>query len=105
ESFDVTRDHVIVHTLEQASSRLAIWSHSGQRERGIELGGLTSVTGPAADPAGHRFGYTVQSFAEPPVAAVADARDGTSGVTARLDLPSSFDARSIAVDQETYRSK
>src|SRR2546430_3977416 len=43
ESFDVTRDHVIVHTLEQASSRLAIWSHSGQRERGIELGGLTSV--------------------------------------------------------------
>jgi prolyl oligopeptidase len=105
ESFDVTRDRVIVHTLERASSRLAIWSHAGRRERNIELGGLTSVTGPAADPAGDRFGYTVQSFASPPVAVVADARDGTTATVARLELPASFDADSIAVDQETYTSK
>jgi prolyl oligopeptidase len=105
ESFDVTRDHVVVHTLERASSRLAIWSHDGRREREIELGGLATVTGPAADPAGDRFGYSVQSFAAPPVAVVADARDGAIAEVARLELPRSFDARTIAVDQETYRSK
>jgi prolyl oligopeptidase len=105
ESFDVTRDRVIVHTLERASSRVAIWSHGGSHEGDIELGGLTSVSGPAADPVGDRFGYTVQSFASPPVAVVADARDGSTATVARLALPASFDAAAIAVDQQTYRSK
>jgi prolyl oligopeptidase len=104
ESFDVTRDRVIVHTLEQASSRLAIWTHAGQREREIALDGLTTVSGPAADPVRDLFGYTVQSFASPPRALVADARDGGTTEVARLELPATFDPASIAVHQESYRS-
>src|SRR4029077_16026597 len=63
ESFDVTRDRVIVHTLEEASSRLAIWTQAGRLEREVALGGLSTVTGPTADPVGETFGYSVQSFA------------------------------------------
>jgi prolyl oligopeptidase len=105
ESVDVTRDRVIVHTLERASSRLAIWSQDGRLERNIALGALTSVVGPAADPAGDHFGYNLQSFASPPAAVIADARDGVAAEVARLELPATFDARAIAVDQERYRSK
>src|SRR5207247_1857014 len=60
EAFDVTRDRVVVHTLDRASSRLAIWTHDGLLEREIALDGLTTVSGPAADPDSDRFGYTVQ---------------------------------------------
>jgi len=104
ESFEVTRDRLIVHTLERASSHLAIWSHDGRHEGDVALDGLMTVTGPAADPTGDRFGYTVQSFASPPVAVVADARDGAAAEVARLDLPATFVARTITVDQERYRS-
>ena len=105
ESFDVTRDQVIVHTLERAASRLAIWTHAAYHERDVSLDGLMTVIGPTADPVGHTFGYTVQSFASPPAALVVDARDGDAVEVARLELPRTFDPNTIAVDQDTYRSK
>jgi len=105
ESFDVTRDRVIAHTLERASSRLAIWTHAGRLEREVELDGVSTVSGPGADPLGDLFGYTVQSFASPPRALVADARDGGTAEVARLELPATFDPAEIVVEQESYRSK
>ena len=111
ESFDVTRSHVIVHTLVNAVSRIAIWSHDGRREREIALPAFSalsdrgSAVSPTADPAGDRVGYTVDSFTRPPVAYVADARTGEMEVVAALDVPAGFEPDAIAVEQELYASK
>ena len=111
ESFDVTRSHLLVHTLEHATSRLSIWSHDGVRERSVPLEPFISLLGkwpaisPVADPESERFGYTVDSFTRPPVAYVGDAATGESEQVAALDVPLAFDPRSIAVDQERYRSR
>ena len=111
ESFDVTRSHVIVHTLVDATSRLSVWSHAGAWERDIALPRFSalldkgSAVSPIADPDGDRFGYTIDSFTRPPVAYVADARTGEVEVVSALPAPSGFDPSSIAVEQERYRSK
>lgn len=109
-SFDVTRSHVIVHTLVNAVSRIAIWSHDGRRLRDLTLPPFTalldkgSAVSPIADPDGDRFGYTVDSFSRPPVAYVADARTGQTEAVAALDAPVGFDADAVAVEQELYAS-
>ena len=111
ESFDVTRSHVIVHTLVNAVSRLSIWSHDGRHEGDLELPPFAalldkgSAVSPIADPTGDRFGYTVDSFTRPPVAYVADARTGDSDTVASLDVPAGFEPDAIAVEQELYTSK
>jgi prolyl oligopeptidase len=111
ESFDVTRSHVIVHTLVNAASRLSIWSHDGRWQRDIGLPPFSalldkgSAVSPTADPAGDRFGYTVDSFTRPPVAFVGDAQSGATEVTSSLDVPAGFDPDAIAVEQEWYLSK
>jgi prolyl oligopeptidase len=111
ESFDVTRSHVIVHTLVNAASRLSIWSQDGRWQRDIALPPFSalldkgSAVSPIGDPDGDRFGYTVDSFTRPPVAFVGDARTGETEVISSLDAPAGFDPEAIAVEQEWYRSK
>jgi len=111
ESFDVTRSHVIVHRLVNAVSRVSVWSHDGRCLRDLPLPPFAalldkgSAVSPTADPAGDRFGFTVDSFTRPPVAYVADARTGETDVVASLDLPAGFDPDAIAVEQELYASK
>ncbi|HEV2251136.1 MAG TPA: prolyl oligopeptidase family serine peptidase [Candidatus Limnocylindria bacterium] len=111
ESFDVTRSHVIVHTLVDVASRLSIWSHAGRWERDIALPPFSALldkgaaVSPIADPDGDRFGYTVDSFTRPPVAYVADARSGETEVVAALPAPAGFEPDAITVGQETFRSK
>jgi prolyl oligopeptidase len=111
ESFDVTRSHVIVHTLVDATSRLSVWSHAGRWERDIALPPFSALldkgaaVSPIADPDGDRFGYTLDSFTWPPVAYVADARTGETEVVASLGVPAGFDADAFTVEQERYRSK
>ncbi|HLZ48357.1 MAG TPA: prolyl oligopeptidase family serine peptidase, partial [Candidatus Limnocylindria bacterium] len=111
ESFDVTRSHVVVHTLVNAVSRVSIWSHDGRHGGDLELPPFAalldkgSAVSPSADPTGDRFGYTVDSFTRPPVAYVADARTGDSVTVASLDVPAGFEPDAIAVEQELYASK
>ena len=111
ESFDVTTSHVVVHTLVNASSRLAIWSQDGAWQRDVPLPPFVAllhrwpVVSPAADPESERFGYTVDSFVRPPVAYVADADTGESQVFAQLAIPVGFDASAILVEQHRFRSK
>ncbi|MHB8630713.1 MAG: prolyl oligopeptidase family serine peptidase [Candidatus Limnocylindria bacterium] len=111
ESFDVTRTHLIVHTLVDASSRLSIWSHDGIWERDLALDPFValldrgSTVSPLADHASERFGYTVDSFTRPPVAYVGDADSGLSEVVAQLAVPAGWDPGAIAVQQERFRSK
>ena len=107
ESFDVTQSHLVVHTLERATSRLAIWSHNGVRRRDVPLDPFVSLLGgsPVADPESERFGYTVESFVRPPAAYLADAETGESECIAALDVPAGSDPSSIAVEQQFYRSK
>jgi prolyl oligopeptidase len=111
ESFDVTRSHLIVHTLVNASSRLSIWSHDGTWQRDVSLDPFVALldrapaVSPMADPDSERFGYTVDSFTRPPVAYVADADTGDSEVVAGLALPPGSDPSAIVVEQERFRSK
>ena len=110
-SFDVTRSHLVIHTLEHATSRLAIWSHDGVWQRDVSLPPFVGLLdrwpsrSPVADPSSDRFGYTVDSFVRPAVAYVGDAASGVSEEVARLELPADFDADAIVVEQERYRSK
>ena len=110
QSFDVTRSHLVVHTLVDASSRLSIWSHDGTWQRDVALDPFVALLdraptiSPLADPETERFGYTVDSFTRPPVAYVCDADTGRSDVVAELDVPAGFDPAAIAVEQERYRS-
>src|SRR5438132_3051289 len=111
ESFDVTRRHLIVHTLENAASKLSIWSHDGERLREVPLPPFVALLdrwpalSPTADPESERFGYTVDSFTRPPVAYVGDAATGRSEVVAELAVPAGFDASAVAVEQDRFRSK
>ncbi|MEA2662476.1 MAG: prolyl oligopeptidase [Chloroflexota bacterium] len=111
ESFDVTRSHLVVHTLVNASSRLSIWSQDGRWERDVPLDPFVALldrapaVSPAADPESERFGYTTDSFSRPPVAYVGDADTGASEVVAELAIPAGFDPRSVTVDQQFFRSK
>jgi len=110
ESFDVTRSHLVIHTLEHVTSRLSIWSHDGVHERDVPLEPFGSLLetwpaiSPAADPESDRFGYTVDSFTRPPVAYVGDAATGESEQVAALEVPAGYDPGSITVEQERYRS-
>lgn len=107
ESFDVTRSHLVIHTLEHATSRLSIWSHEGVHEREVRLDPFVSLLAgsPFADPESDRFAYTVDSFACPAVAYVGDAATGESERVAALAAPAGFDASAIVVEQDRYRSK
>ena len=111
ESFDVTRSHILVHTLVDATSRLEIWSHDGTHERDVALDPFVALldrppgVSPFADPESERFGYTVDSFTRPPIAYVGDADMGRSEVVAELAVPSGFDASAIVVEQDRFRSK
>ncbi|HAL27925.1 MAG TPA: S9 family peptidase [Chloroflexi bacterium] len=111
ESFDVTRSHLVVHTLVNASSRLSIWSQDGRWERDVPLDPFVALLdrapaiSPMADPESERFGYTVDSFTRPPVAYVGDADTGASEVVAELAVPAGLDPLAISVEQEPYRSK
>ena len=107
QSFDVTRSQLVVHTLEHATSRLAIWSHDGVRVRDVPLAPFASLLGgsPVADHDSERFGYTLDSFTRPPVAMVTDAATGETEVVAELAVPAGFDPASISVEQESVRSK
>src|SRR5437763_2696424 len=110
QSFDVTRSHIVVHTLVNATSRLTVWSQAGRWERDVPLDPLVAlldrapVLSPAADPESERFRYTVDSFIRPAIAYVADAETGASEQVAALEVPGGFDPAAIAVEQEVYRS-
>lgn len=105
ESFDVTRDHLVVHTLEQAVSRLAVWTQDGRRLRTVELPAQVTVVGPVADPAGHRFGFTFESFVRPATAVVADAVSGAAEPVAALPAPEGLDPEAFVIEQERYGSR
>ena len=105
ESFDVTARHVVVHSLDRAVSRLAVWAQDGRPVREVPLPGSGTVTGPVADPAGDRFGFTFESFVRPAVAQVASADGGEATTVSTLPLPAGLDPDALVVDQERYRSR
>jgi prolyl oligopeptidase len=104
ESFDRTRDRIAVLRLVRATSRLATYDLRGKDEREIALPSLGAVEMVDGDHAGDRVGYTFQSFTQPPIAFVADARTGETREVARLARPN-LDVANIAVEQTTYSSR
>jgi prolyl oligopeptidase len=105
EGFDRTRDRIAVLRLVRATSRLATYDVRGNDEREIALPSLGAVEIVDCDRAGHGVGYTFQSFTQPPVAFVADARTGETREVARLAMPRNLDVSNIAVEQTTYSSR
>lgn len=109
DAFRLTRDRIAVHTLERATSRLAIWTTDGRKEREVQLPQLGAISGTgndiglAADEAGDLVTYTFQSFAEPPASYAVDVRTGAAREVVRLPRPAGIPE--IAVEQTWYRSK
>jgi len=109
EGAALTRHRIAVHTLEHATSRLAIWTAEGRRERTVDLPGLGSIdaspflTGLRADRGGDTVVYQWQSFAEPAAAYAVDARSGGTTELVRLRRPAGIPE--IVVEQARYRSK
>ncbi|MDQ3399405.1 MAG: prolyl oligopeptidase family serine peptidase [Chloroflexota bacterium] len=109
EEFDLTRAHIMVHRLERATSRLALWRRDGVFEREVALPGVgalaPSIPGPGicGDVESDRACFTYQSFAQPPRAFALDARSGAVAPLVSAGQPA-FAAR-IVVEQTTFRSK
>ena len=105
ESFDRTRDRVAVLRLHRATARIATYDLQGRDEREVPLPSLGAVETVEGDHDGDLIGYTFQSFTQPLIAFVADARAGRANEIVRLRMPERLDVASIAVEQTTYPSK
>ncbi len=105
ESFALTRDRIVVHTLRSAASRLAVWTMTGGFERELPIDGPGTVEGPHADAEGDAVGYMYTSFILPGAAVLADVRDGRAREVARLDAPGGGPSAAPEVHQVTYASR
>ena len=105
QGFDRTRDRIAVLRLVRATSRLTTYDLRGADEREIGLPSLGAVEMVDGDRVGDGVGYTFQSFTQPPIAFVADARTGEAQQVARLAMPRGLDIGNIAVEQTTYPSR
>jgi prolyl oligopeptidase len=105
ESFDRTRDRVAVLRLRRATSRLATYDLQGRDEREIPLPSLGAIELVEGDHDGDLIGYTFQSFTQPPIAFVADARTGKAEEIVRLRMRLGLDVASVTVEQTAYASK
>ena len=105
EGFDRTRDRLAVLRLVRATSRLATYDLDGQNEREVSLPSLGAIEFVEGDQDGDRVGYTFQSFTQPPIAFVADARTGRTDEVVRLGMPARLDVASVSVEQTTYASR
>ena len=105
QGFDRTRDRIAVLRLVRATSRLSTYDLRGADEREIALPSLGAVEMVDGDRVGDSVGYTFQSFTQPPMAFVADARTGEAHQVARLAMPRGLDIANISVEQTTYPSR
>ena len=103
ELFDVSRESIAVVRLASATSRISLWSRDGRHQRDVELPGLGTVVGIAADSGGELITFTYESFTSPS-AAYAITGDGTRLIV-QLARPRGLDPDRITVEQTTYPSK
>ncbi|MGH2377238.1 MAG: prolyl oligopeptidase family serine peptidase [Candidatus Limnocylindria bacterium] len=108
DGFRLTRDRVAVHTLEHATSRLALWAKGGTREREVQLprlgsiGGTGNDAGLSSDESGDVVTYTFQSFDLPAASYAVDTTSGAQRELVRLERPAGIPE--IRVQQTRYRS-
>ncbi len=95
----VTSDHVAVHHLVDACSRVSLHRLDGTFERTLELPPLSTVTALGGHPSSPDLYVTVESFTRPAVT----WRVG-GAVLERLDPPAGFDPDRHPVRQVWYRS-
>lgn len=105
ESFDRTRERIAVLRGRRATSRLATYDLRGKDEREIALPSLGAIEVVEGEHGGDRVGYVFQSFTQPPIAFVADARTGKADELVRLRMPDRLDVANVAVDQTAYASR
>ena len=105
QSFDRTRDRIAVLRLVRATSRLTIYDVRGKDAREISLPSLGAIEIVEGEHDGDRVGYTFQSFTQPPIAFVADARSGQVDEVVRLRMPARLDVANIVVEQTAYASR
>lgn len=109
EEFDLTKDHLVVHRLERAASRLALWGRDGRHAREVELPALGAVvpslpgSGISADAESDLACFAFQSFALSPCAYALDARTGRVTPLVRTAQPAL--RAPVVVEQTIYRSK
>jgi prolyl oligopeptidase len=103
--FDRTGDRLAVLRLVRATSRLSTYDLHGKDERAVPLPSLGAIEFVEGEHDGDRIGYTFQSFTQPPIAFVADARTGQADEVVRLRMPERLDVAGISVEQTTYASR
>src|SRR5712691_8579686 len=105
EQFDRTRRHLAVLRLARATSRLSLYDARGENEREIPLPSLGAIEVIHGEVAGDRVGYSFQSFTQPAIAFLADARTAAVTELVRLAAPPGLDPAGVAVEQTAYRSR
>jgi prolyl oligopeptidase len=105
QGFDRTRDRLVSLRLVRATSRLATYDLRGGDERQIALPALGSVEFVEGERDGDRVGYVFQSFTQPPIGFLANARTGRADELVRLRIPDGLDVARIAVEQTRYGSR
>ncbi len=105
EGFARTRSHLAVLRMVRATSRLFLYDARGENEREIPLPSLGAIELIHGEAVGDRVGYAFQSFTQPAIALLADARTGVVTEVARLPAPPGLDTAGVAVEQTAYRSR
>jgi prolyl oligopeptidase len=100
----VSRDRVVAVTLERATSRVALWTKDGRRERDVKLPGLGTVAAVQADPTTDTITLHFESFTAPAATYVVKT-DGSLDEFVRLATPRGFTPSLFEVSQVSYSSK
>lgn len=103
EGFEILRDRIVVHTIEDIASRLRAYRLDGQPSGDIELPGRGEIFGLDGDRDSGRIAIGFSSFVHPPALYTWSSRDG--GALELADrVRSDFDFESIELGQTRVRS-
>src|SRR3989449_2520305 len=105
EAFDRTQSHLAVLRLVRATSRLFLYDACGENEREIPLPSLGAIELIHGEVAGDRVGYSFQSFTQPAVAFLPDARKAAVPQVGRPGAPRGLGPAGVAVEQTAYRPR
>ncbi len=101
-----TRNHLLVTTLDNVVSRVAVWTHDGEAWRSEPLPGVpefgTVSAGAIDDEEGDDYFMTVTDFLTP--TSLYHGTIGKGPATRLKSLPSFFDASNLTVEQREARS-
>ncbi len=99
----VTKSRLVATHMVDASSRMAVYSLTGEKQRDVELGVLGTVGELQGDTESDEVFYSYTSFVVPPSVYVYNAASGEQRTIFKPEVP--FDFEAYTVEQVFYQSK